>query len=353
MQSGDDGTITHQLRDALYESVWWWRDATKRGSKYERWYDDLIEKALKRGPLHRGERELHHIVPKVFGGKDGLTVHLTFREHFVAHLLLAAITKPGPRQKMLYALGCMTRGNGRRKSLTSWEYERSRRAQAEALRDRWDDKEFRLRHRAAVSAATSLLWQNPEYRTFMSAAASASASRRWEDPEYRASMTGKDSPLQRLDSRLAAAVSHRIKWQDPEYKASRSGDNHATKRPEVRAKLSAAHTAIADQHWTKSEKGRVKRSKSQSGLWQDPEYRAKQSISRTEGQRRRRAREAENGGSPNRPDVAGDRNPMRNPKIVAKMSDKLRGIIRSEETRAKLRAAWIRRKSRQQKDTHQ
>src|SRR5258706_7270899 len=50
----------------FYETVWWWRDVSKRGSWSECLYDALIEKALKRGKPSlekRSEYQHHHVIP--------------------------------------------------------------------------------------------------------------------------------------------------------------------------------------------------------------------------------------------------------------------------------------------------
>lgn len=55
-------------------------------------YDNLIINAQNR-PVPDGYTERHHIIPRSLGGSDdqGNIVHLTAREHFIAHLLLAKI----------------------------------------------------------------------------------------------------------------------------------------------------------------------------------------------------------------------------------------------------------------------
>lgn len=57
---------------------------------YYNLYNQLISKATARNSV-QGYSELHHILPRAYGGtdtKDNL-VRLTAREHFIAHLLLA------------------------------------------------------------------------------------------------------------------------------------------------------------------------------------------------------------------------------------------------------------------------
>lgn len=58
---------------------------------YQKTYDQLIANRLINHPT--GYFERHHILPKCLGGSDCSTniVHLTAREHYIAHLLLAKI----------------------------------------------------------------------------------------------------------------------------------------------------------------------------------------------------------------------------------------------------------------------
>ena len=76
--------------------------------KYQKWYDLLINKALKRTPEEGVYYEKHHIVPKSLGGsnKAANLVKLTAREHIVAHKLLVMIY-PNNR-KLKFALNAMT-----------------------------------------------------------------------------------------------------------------------------------------------------------------------------------------------------------------------------------------------------
>src|SRR5206468_12385612 len=74
-------------------------------SKYLRWYIQLVDHCLERNPVTVTSRksirkrfgswevETHHIVPKsIFACNEARNlVHMTAREHFVAHLLLARI----------------------------------------------------------------------------------------------------------------------------------------------------------------------------------------------------------------------------------------------------------------------
>lgn len=69
-------------------------------NKYTKWYYEIIEnsKAL--------EGEKHHIIPKSLGGndsKDNIKL-LSYREHFICHLLLTKMVTGDAQHKMCWAL---------------------------------------------------------------------------------------------------------------------------------------------------------------------------------------------------------------------------------------------------------
>jgi hypothetical protein len=77
-------------------------------SKYQRWYDQIIERARARKlDIYR---ERHHIKPRAFGGTDDPEnlVDLTYREHFLVHWLLIKICAGRERALMAFALHCMS-----------------------------------------------------------------------------------------------------------------------------------------------------------------------------------------------------------------------------------------------------
>jgi hypothetical protein len=90
---------------------------------YQKIYDNLI---LSRGkePLRKDEYyEQHHIIPKCLGGSDDKQnlIFLTYREHFIAHLLL---TKIYPDHRGInYAILCMLRKHKHQRVITSKVYE--------------------------------------------------------------------------------------------------------------------------------------------------------------------------------------------------------------------------------------
>jgi len=97
---------------------------------YSKIYDDLVKKR-KRDLLLKDKSiytELHHIIPKSFGGNnsDNNLVRFTAKEHFIAHLLLYKIHKNDKfKEQALYAIYCMCGLNKMRKNkITSRVYDR-------------------------------------------------------------------------------------------------------------------------------------------------------------------------------------------------------------------------------------
>ena len=91
-------------------------------NKYQRWYNELIERARNR--VIEGYVEKHHIIPKSLGGTDDKSnlVKLTAREHLIAHMLLPRFIKGKP--SLWYALWGMMNKNDTR--FNSRLYEQAR-----------------------------------------------------------------------------------------------------------------------------------------------------------------------------------------------------------------------------------
>jgi hypothetical protein len=72
-------------------------------NKYRTLYTKIIKKALCESRSYNSEQyESHHILPECFGGK--ICVNLTFREHYICHLLLTKFTLGSDKMKMCFAL---------------------------------------------------------------------------------------------------------------------------------------------------------------------------------------------------------------------------------------------------------
>lgn len=74
-------------------------------NKYTVWYFQLIEKRLVE--LYDGTGEKHHIIPLSIDRSSVDTVILSFREHYIAHLLLTKAVHPHYQHKMLFAITMM------------------------------------------------------------------------------------------------------------------------------------------------------------------------------------------------------------------------------------------------------
>ena len=93
---------------------------------YKKYYESLI---LSRQLLDRKKGngiyyESHHILPRSLGGtneKENLVL-LTFKEHFIAHLLLTKCYEAESRKKMIYAFWMMC--NSKHKNLSSNMYQK-------------------------------------------------------------------------------------------------------------------------------------------------------------------------------------------------------------------------------------
>ena len=91
---------------------------------YLKIYHSLIQKAKEKGRTKDSSAlETHHIIPKSLGGsnEENNLVILTFREHYMAHLLLARITNT---KQMFDALNII--GNTKKCKINSYLYETNR-----------------------------------------------------------------------------------------------------------------------------------------------------------------------------------------------------------------------------------
>jgi hypothetical protein len=97
-------------------------------SKYQRWHDQIIERA--RGRILKSYKEAHYILPRSMGGSDQPynIVDLTYREHYLIHWLLVKLTVGLDNFKMRCALWRMSQVSethtGRR--VASWRFEKAK-----------------------------------------------------------------------------------------------------------------------------------------------------------------------------------------------------------------------------------
>lgn len=114
--------------------------------------------------------ERHHIVPRCMGGTDEEEnlIYLTYREHFIAHRLLAEENPSEPGLVLAFDYMAKTRDND---TVTPEEYELAKRlahdVRIELYKDTlgkvWDDPGFRERKSRNSSETLGNLWKDPEF----------------------------------------------------------------------------------------------------------------------------------------------------------------------------------------------
>ena len=100
-----------------------------KNNKYTKWYFSLME-SRKNTRLINGE--FHHIIPKCLGGEDSQEnlIHLSYREHYLAHLLLIRMHDS---KKLINALWQMSFKN-KRKYFNSRLYNISKQKYIESIK---------------------------------------------------------------------------------------------------------------------------------------------------------------------------------------------------------------------------
>ena len=106
-------------------------------NKYTTCYFNIIKRAQHRQA--DSYLESHHIIPKSLGGNNTSVnlVKLTPREHFICHLLLTKMVESTNKNKMVYALWMMNKGNSKqhRVKVTSKIYSMMKTEYANAVRE--------------------------------------------------------------------------------------------------------------------------------------------------------------------------------------------------------------------------
>ena len=105
---------------------------------YIKHYNNLMFSRLNRPLIKEIGYEFHHFIPKCMGGSDAQNnlVKLTYREHYIAHKLLA---KAFPENsKLIYAFLCMLRPpNGKDRNLSSRQIAYTKKMFAEFKSKEW------------------------------------------------------------------------------------------------------------------------------------------------------------------------------------------------------------------------
>lgn len=102
---------------------------------YSQIYKNLItsRQNLNRARTETLKYENHHIIPKSLGGTNDKTnlVLLTFKEHFIAHLLLTKMYEGDSKRKMYFAFRRMSYNRISKQKQTSSQYSASRKISVE------------------------------------------------------------------------------------------------------------------------------------------------------------------------------------------------------------------------------
>lgn len=209
------------------------------------WLDRYISFVSSRTQVKKEER--HHIIPVAFckgdleylkTDKENL-ISLTFREHYIAHLLLSkALPKS---ESMAHAFWMMT---CRAKIQNSRQFE-----------------QLRNRVSTRMSETLSVLWQDPEFRKQMSETHSISVKKMWENPEIRDKFM-----VYRQTETFHKNMKEKV-WSDKE---KMKKFQSAARTPEALEKQRKAFTKVAQ-----SEEFRQAQSEQSKLLWQDKDYREK------------------------------------------------------------------------------
>ena len=222
-------------------------------TKYVRWYNRLMERAV--GRFLQEPTEEHHIKPKSIYG-EGPTVFLTPREHFIAHWLLTKMTVGEDLRKMQYAFNCMSKTRNNIK-VTSTQYEAAKRMFLEALKNdssRNAKISSSLKGRTFSEERKAKLREAAKTRKPQGEAASAKRSeslRRAHAEGRHAGMRGKKhadvmtpEAIRARGEKLSAALTGRPLSEEHRKKIVDSGfGSHwrgKTRSPETRARMAEA-----------------------------------------------------------------------------------------------------------------
>lgn len=222
--------------------------------------------------------ERHHIIPKCMGGDDNADnlVNLTFREHFLAHLLLHRAYPEN--SDLALAVFLMCRHENMSGLANSKTFEKAKEASKEAIstavKNYWD----------TLPEEDMAKWKESNRRRSLEM---------WSDPEKAKEISSKikdslDNPEARELKRLRA----KEMWSDPEKakKVSRAAAQAVTK-PEVRSKISESNklyyknnperariSSIRMKEWFKIEGNREKMQSYIGVRWRAPRHKDRQHI---------------------------------------------------------------------------
>jgi len=136
---------------------------------YNKLYSRFIESRLVRIKKRNDGLEDHHILPVSLGGSNDQSnlITLTFREHFIAHRILAKMFDGKKRYQMTYALDRMMKSNCQKlkeSKITSRTFDYIKIQISKVKSKQWKNTKFKKLMKEKISATISNLWQDPEYR---------------------------------------------------------------------------------------------------------------------------------------------------------------------------------------------
>lgn len=129
-------------------------------NKYTDWYFKIINNAKLKILVEIKNTEIHHITPKSLGGtneKQNL-VRLSYREHYLCHLLLTKMVLGESKYKMAWALMLLS---SKRKVKNSHQFDKARRILSEASINRPKSTEWRKNMSIRMSGKG-----NPNYNPY-------------------------------------------------------------------------------------------------------------------------------------------------------------------------------------------
>lgn len=237
-------------------------------------------------------QEKHHVVPNCLL-KNNFTVKLSFREHFIAHLLLH---RAFPSSLSLFVPVYYMSEDGKRTSrqfsslkeeakifFSSEEFRKSCKRGGENV---WKKEGFREKKiaqlhktfgsdsgRKEVSERQKLKWQDSEYveKTLNSRTSEEQTLRRKKQMQAQVESWLSD-PLYHKKQSLKA----KKQWQDPDFRRTvTESARNEWKNPEVREKLlRSLYKRWEDPTY------REKRKSAMRDLWKDPDYRLMMTVKR-------------------------------------------------------------------------
>jgi len=242
-------------------------------NKYTRWYEQIIKKAKEQNlsvskrhaKNYEGYTEVHHIIPKSFGGSNSNEnlVRFSSREHFICHWLLTKMTTGIHRNKMLTAFVLMT-GDGSKsarydfKITSSRVFEQIRTDYSKYVSEKLTGREISLETRAKISAANTGKTHTEEWKQRMSilnkgkpgpvhsdeARAKISAANKGKklSADHLVKISGKNNHGYGKPGTMLGKTHNtdtKIKMSK-QRKGKQLGDANPAKRPEVKEKISQA-----------------------------------------------------------------------------------------------------------------